>query len=328
MSQNNSIETFDKRLKEIAFDMNVLLVEDDTILQSQIKLFLARFFGRVDTADNGEEAFKKYEQKSYDVVVTDLTMPYLDGLELSKRIKNRNATQKIIIMSAHSESEKLIALINLGVDGFLLKPINVQHMMQQLGNVCHALYDQKMLQYFRAILEETNKELKESNTALEKALNEISYCKVHRHHTAINTFNDILPEADAKNFYAHYNSFDLDQSNKTLEDLEYAFNLLLLNIEHNIAQETLSELLRIVTNYITIMQSFNEFQILTRTMQNLQDYLRSLHTLQNFSHLLPLLTTLFDDLENWRKGLFEYKNVTDIYFMNSSIIEKINTITQ
>lgn len=173
MKKNYNIVSTDRTLKEIAFDMNILLVEDDLILQEQLKIFLTRFFGRVDTADHGKEALDKYEKKQYDLIITDLTMPFMDGIALAEQIKLRNESQQIIVLSAHSENDKLIKLINIGVDGFLLKPIDVKLVIKQLSKTCQALYDHKMLEYFNLILEEITQELKDSNIELENVLNDL-----------------------------------------------------------------------------------------------------------------------------------------------------------
>lgn len=323
--QNNSIVNFGKGLKEIAFEMNVLLVEDDTILQEQIKLFLARFFGSVETAYDGEDALQKYRPKKYDLILSDLTMPRMNGILLTQGIKEMDESQKIIIISAHSESEKLIELINIGVDGFLLKPLNVTNMITQLTKVCRAIYNQKMLQYLGQILEETNQELKSTNIELESALNEIMYCKTHHEHHKRDYSNEA--KIDPSEFYAVHH-FEIDKTNENLENLEYLFNLLLLNTEQNIKQETLDELIHIVHDYSLAIEAFKDFRSIANAMQTLEVYFKEMNNLATLHSLWPAITNLFDDLENWRKGLFEYKNVDDVDFMCSSIVKNVQNILQ
>lgn len=325
MMQNNSIVNFGKGLKEIAFDMNVLLVEDDTILQEQIKLFLARFFGSVDTAYDGEDALQKYRPKKYDLILSDLTMPRMNGILLTQRIKERDESQKIIILSAHSESEKLIELMNIGVDGFLLKPLNITNMIIQLTKVCSAVYNQKMLQYLSQILEETNQELKSTNIELESALNEISYCKTHHEHHKRNYSNE--EKTDPSEFYIVHH-IEIDKTNENLENLEYLFNLLLLNAQQNIKQETLDELIHVVHEYSLAIETFKDFGSIANALQALEVYFKEMRNLTVLHSLWPVITNLFDDLENWRKGLFEYKNVDDVDYMRSDIVQNIQNILQ
>lgn len=127
-----------KHLKEIAFDMNLLLVEDDLDLQGQMKAFLSRFFGRIDTANNDQEALIQYKERHYDLILMDLTMPIMGGTELLKKIHEINNAQRILVLSAHSESENLIELINIGIDSFLIKPVDMERVIQQLNKTCQA----------------------------------------------------------------------------------------------------------------------------------------------------------------------------------------------
>lgn len=325
---NPSQKHYDKELKEIAFDMGILLVEDDAILQSQMKIFLSKFFGYVESANNGEEALKKYEQKKYDLVVTDLTMPKMDGLELVKHIKQIAEDQKIIVISAHSESQRLIELINLGVDGFLLKPINVPQMIQRLHTLAHAIYDQKMLKYFSKMLEETNQELKQSNIALENALHEISYCKVHKtHHTRETYISHEQSKKAASDFYTKY-ALQLEELNENLENLEYSFNLLILNSDTDVSQYFISQLLNILADYALSIKPLEEFVEIYEALIELQEFLSTNDVFTNKTSSISLITTLFDELEYWRKSLFEYRNLNDISKMHTTIVQTIATLTQ
>lgn len=328
MKPLNSIKTVDKTLKEIAHDMNIMLVEDDVLLQEQLKLFLARFFACVDTASNGEEALIKYEQKEYDLIFTDLTMPYMGGIELSQKIKSINESQHIVVLSAHSESDKLIELINIGVDGFLLKPIDVTLVIKQLTKICHVLYDQKMLKYFSNMLYETNQELEGINKELEKALNEIKYCKVHRQdHTTLVSDLSETNQLHTNNFYVTY-KLELEKINKNLENLEYLFNFLLVNTEQYIKNETLVSLLEIIKKYVHELEPIGEFLVVVDAIKKVEHYLETLEDISLLTALMPAITSLFDNLEYWRKAILEYKNTDDIHFMDVSIIEDALAITK
>jgi YesN/AraC family two-component response regulator len=174
----NLIDNTNKQLKEICFEMNLLLVEDDAILLGQLKNLLGRFFGRVDTALNGREAFITYHERHYDLIITDLTMPVLDGIELTRNVKAVNRQQNILVLSAHSESEKLLELISIGIDGFMVKPVNIQVVLTQLAKTCQAIYDHKILDYYSAMLEETNKSLLARNTELDRSLSELTKLRI------------------------------------------------------------------------------------------------------------------------------------------------------
>jgi DNA-binding response OmpR family regulator len=93
---------------------------------------LEEFFYEVVAVSNGEEALSTYIQyqkdynKNFDIVLIDIRMPKLDGVSLSKEIKEINPIQNIIVISAYTEPEDLIELINLGVKKFISKPVQYE----------------------------------------------------------------------------------------------------------------------------------------------------------------------------------------------------------
>lgn len=315
-----------KHLKEIGFEMKLLLVEDDLDLQEQIKIFLSRFFGRVDTANNGVEALLRYNEHHYDLILTDLTMPIMGGTELSKKIHEINNSQRIIVLSAHSESENLIELINIGIDSFLLKPVDMERVIQQLNKTCQAIYDHKMLEYFSNMLEETNKELRDSNIELECALNELMRSKnntLAEARVLSNNENMMLYEhtdkMSAEQFHIVH-PLELDQTNENLEELEDKFNMLLMSAEHNITQETLIALTTILRDFVREIEMISQFEPLLYAIQHLQKTFESVDNPAKLSAILPVIVSLFDNLEQWRLGIFYYRNVDDIHYMDNLII--------
>lgn len=142
-------------LKEIAKGMSVLYVEDEEDIAIPFTNFLSKFFAVVNYAKNGLEAIEFYMQREYDLVITDLSMPLMNGHELISYINTINIDQKIIVISAHSESEKLIDLINIGVDSFLIKPINFENVINQLIKQCEAHFAKKILELFNRKLHES-----------------------------------------------------------------------------------------------------------------------------------------------------------------------------
>lgn len=115
-----------KELKEISKDYTVLYVEDDKNIANTLINYLSKFFKQVMYAQNGEEGLKLYNQMNYDIVITDINMPKMDGLKMSQEIKKINNNQNIIIVSAYSEIENFLTSIKIGVDGYIIKPIDYQ----------------------------------------------------------------------------------------------------------------------------------------------------------------------------------------------------------
>lgn len=311
-----------KVLREIGFEMRILFVEDDLDIQQHIKSFLLHFFSRVDTAENGEDALELYNKYPYDLVITDLTMPIMGGLELSSTIRSTNVEQKIIVVSGHSESEKLIELINIGVDGFILKPIDMESILQILIKTCQAIYDHKMIHYFNNLLEQTNNELKKSNIELECTLNKL---QLMRDDYSEEKLSEGIPDLLSLNeFYSPNNAFDLDRTNEDLEQIEDDFNLFLVSSDRNTTTNLLIGLNHLLRQYAHEINLIPPFQALAYKLIDLTNLLDETdNDLEEMSFLLADITSLFDQLEQWRKGIFVYRNVDDLHFMDDYLIKKI-----
>ena len=92
-------------------------------------------FQVVGDAENGEEALEKIEQLKPYVVMTDIRMPYMDGLTLSKRIRQKYPSTKILIFSGYDDFEYAQQAIKLNVTEYILKPVNVEELTEILNRV-------------------------------------------------------------------------------------------------------------------------------------------------------------------------------------------------
>lgn len=119
-----------RTLYQMTKNLNILYIEDDTSFLKETTEVFQELFNTVDTACNGEEGLNQYllffenYSKHYDMVVTDINMPKMDGIELIKKIYEINHKQIIIVISAHNEPQYLLELVNMGIEQFLLKPNN------------------------------------------------------------------------------------------------------------------------------------------------------------------------------------------------------------
>ena len=122
-------------------DLIVLYIEDDDILRDATLDAIEDYFGHVESARNGEVALQKYKQYYeenavyYDVVITDINMPVMDGIELIEKIYALYREQSIIIVSAYSESDKIESLKHLGIKNFIMKPIAFDKLKETIYSV-------------------------------------------------------------------------------------------------------------------------------------------------------------------------------------------------
>jgi DNA-binding response OmpR family regulator len=119
-------------MKEKIKDISLLVAEDEKELLDYISEYLHLFFEKIYTATNGIDAYAIYKDKKHDIIITDINMPSLDGLSLISKIRQEEKETKIIIMSAHSEEEKLLQAVELHLETYLIKPINVEKLKEVL----------------------------------------------------------------------------------------------------------------------------------------------------------------------------------------------------
>jgi len=111
---------------------SVLYVEDDNDIRDRLVLFFKYFTDDLYLAKDGKEGLELYIKHKPDIVVSDIKMPNMNGIEMVKEIKNINKKQHVIFTTAHNESGFFMDLINMQVDGYILKPIDLDKLKEKL----------------------------------------------------------------------------------------------------------------------------------------------------------------------------------------------------
>jgi len=132
-------ETIVQLLKDKAKNMAVLYVEDEEALRISTANFLSKLFQRVEIAVDGKDGLDKYSHSKYDIVITDISMPNMNGLELIGNIYNINPYQEIIIMTAHTESKYTNQINTANVAGIIYKPVDIKQMLEILSSTVERL---------------------------------------------------------------------------------------------------------------------------------------------------------------------------------------------
>lgn len=110
-------------------DLHLLIVEDEDKLREGLSVALSPFFLKVINAKNGDEGLKKFKKYKPNLVITDILMPIVDGLDMAKNIKEISKDTPIIVLSAYSERERLLRAIDIGIDKYLIKPVDVEELL-------------------------------------------------------------------------------------------------------------------------------------------------------------------------------------------------------
>jgi YesN/AraC family two-component response regulator len=116
-------------------NFNVLYVEDSFYVQQQTIKMLLSFFKNIEVASNGKVALELFEKNHFDLIITDIKMPLLDGVAFIEIIRSFNKKIPIIVLSAHDDKDYFLKTINAGIDGYILKPYTLNQITQTLSNI-------------------------------------------------------------------------------------------------------------------------------------------------------------------------------------------------
>jgi signal transduction histidine kinase len=136
-------------------EVKILVVEDEEIIRLMFQQTFESWGFKVDVAENGKDALEMCHQKKYQIVVTDLNMPVMDGMELLKRLKSKWPNIEVIVITGYATIESAIEAMKLGAYDFILKPVNFDH-VQFTMNKC----------YSKIRAEAENQELRQANMQL------------------------------------------------------------------------------------------------------------------------------------------------------------------
>lgn len=117
-----------QRLKSLT----ILYVEDEEKIRTKIADTLKYYVKKIITAKNGEEGYDLYLRHKPDVILSDILMPIVDGIEMVKMIRQEDNKTPIVLITAHTEKEYLLDAVKLHLENYLVKPIALHEILQAL----------------------------------------------------------------------------------------------------------------------------------------------------------------------------------------------------
>ena len=132
--------------RELLKELIVLYAEDEPMVMEQMLPTFQRFFRDVKTAATGDEALEIFLSGNIDVVVTDITMPGMNGLELIKRIREEDRKIPVIITTSHDRNDYLKEAIRLYLVDYLVKPFGLDELKKVLEESARQLMDEGRVQ--------------------------------------------------------------------------------------------------------------------------------------------------------------------------------------
>ena len=131
--------------KDLLKTLKILIVEDEKRLAQLLKDAISDSFFSVVIAKDGNEGLKKFKTFKPDIIITDIMMPFCDGLEMTQKIKETDELIPIIVLSAHSEKEKLLKAIDLGINKYFIKPFDPDELIEHIIKIAPKLNKQKQV---------------------------------------------------------------------------------------------------------------------------------------------------------------------------------------
>ncbi len=133
-------------LTEQTKKLTAMVVEDEAVANELLSSTFKNFFSEVTSAFNGKEALELFEKKQPDIIFVDIIMPEMDGIELSRKIREMNPNQIIIVISASNDIQKISESIEIGVNSFIQKPIDTKKIIELLTNVTAMISKKKKVE--------------------------------------------------------------------------------------------------------------------------------------------------------------------------------------
>ena len=176
MNELNNIDELIKNAQKI----KLLYVEDNLQARESTSMLLKEFFADIIVAVNGEDGLAKFknhqlESKAIDLVITDINMPIMDGLEMVKHIREIKHDIPVLVFSAYNEPSIFIETIKLGVDGYLLKPFDITQFTSLLDKIVQKIILHTKAQESEKLLILEKEQANKANQAKSQFLSSMSH---------------------------------------------------------------------------------------------------------------------------------------------------------
>lgn len=321
-----------KRLKTLSKSMTLMLVDDEEVTRELGEQMLAKYFRSITTAEHALDALSKYKEGVFDLIITDIRMPKMDGIQLSKEIKNRNPDQMILIFSAYSEIDYLIELMNAGVDGFLLKPMMGEGFLKNIHKACKHIHNRKMKQEFQQKLEESYIDLMEKEAWLRNiieqtiviqnqsiAMSQVIKKDAQYDEAMLKCIRVEHVKISASDFIELHEG-DLEHTRAELCMISENMEVIISRFSHERTRENLLEVADAFTTYAVFLSSINEFMNLSCALGSLGKMLANEEMLERSVRMSDWVLKISEDLKKWQKAVFHEQEVDNIHFMDNDII--------
>ncbi len=134
--------------------LTCLYVEDDDAVRDSFSLLVGRYFKKLLVAKNGEEGVELFRKHSPEIVISDIRMPVMDGIEMVRKIKEISDEVFVLFITAFSDVDYLKKAIDLGVDGYITKPVDKKRLIEKLNRFAGYIKSAKEAKEYAELLKE------------------------------------------------------------------------------------------------------------------------------------------------------------------------------
>lgn len=312
-----------KDLRDLTKDLTILYAEDEEWLRTNMTDTLKRLFKNVLIAEDGREALELYRTNEVDLILTDINMPHMNGVELLEAVKDSNDLPvPSVVLTAHNESEMMQQLIDLNIDKFLNKPVDKEKMIVALYKVCRMISDARLVEEYRESLANALIETEKKNRILETKLNQIAEEKnSQREKKEIVEESKSSPER--KKFVDDYFATLINEDREELNDLSSEIDSYITRMFQTdlVNDEYLDLLSKAYRKYAAVLNSYPVFfelgTGLTRFSQLIDENRQLIQKKQNECALL--FESIHFTLDNFRINIWYHESDNPTFYHASLV---------
>ena len=301
-------------LKVFGKHLSLLVVEDEPEIREELLGFFECFFKHVKCAKDGKEALELYKKSRFDIVITDLNMPKMDGIELSKEIRTLNKDQVIIVLSGYID-DYVVDLIDIGIQALIIKPYKLQNFLQKILVQCENVVLRKAfnkMKLSKTSETKSSEEMQPKLLVVNSIAKELVETRKKEQETVIN--HKIHEEID-DTMWIHIKE-DILELNFEYEDV---INSILLNGFSENYKEVLVKIFNKYYSNLSHLANLNDLAKIFLELSELVDSL-DLNLLKNGNiEVFDTLEFFYEDIINFFNIVFIEKETKDIHYLTDSL---------
>lgn len=295
-----------RELRNFAKNLTVMIVEDDKQLNEEIVNLAELFFKDVSFAYNGIEALEIYKHNPADIVITDITMPKMDGVVLSKKLKEINENQDIVIISAHRDMEFLVKLVDIGIKQLVYKPFDHQELIYRLLRVC----EDKVL----SLSLHTNVSVAEPKPALQKSVLPKNNSVSQKEKTALLDISDDM-------------SYEIEYLIELGDELEHEID----NLYYGVNAQSIEMIASLLSKIYTTLSQMGATANIAVVIYEMSNFLSSIHldTLtKEQKEKFVIMKYIGEDIVQFISSAFITQELSNISLIENSLRASLEQLKQ